>query len=342
MIYILLTHDHDYTISQYLDMWGRELRGIVKTRFYEDLPFGRPLKPGTYIFTDLERLSDPQLELARITARQLLRRPGDFHVLNEPTTLLRRYELLKKLHDAGINQFQAHRMNNGALPEQFPLFLRRESEHNGAISSIINSPEELDRAVAVALSTGICRDDLLAVEYCDTSDSAGLFRKYSAFRIGDRIIPRHLLFSKKWVVKLADSVSDENVAEEEQYLQSDPHGEQLKRIFDLANVTYGRIDYALLNGQVQVWEINTNPMISVAPCKIAPRRLYSQAVFAEKLNDAFKAVDHEPTAAPPPLRLRVDPDLSRRLGVRPHQHAVRHLARGIRWLSKRDFVDRYH
>ena len=157
MIFILLTHDHAYTVSQYLDMWGRDLRGLVKTRYYEDLPFGRPLRPGTYIFSDLERLSDPQLELARITARQLLRRPADFRVLNEPTTLLRRYELLQKLHEAGINSFQAHRMNNGALPQRYPLFLRRESEHNGAISPMLNSPEELDRAVAAAVAQGILR-----------------------------------------------------------------------------------------------------------------------------------------------------------------------------------------
>src|SRR5256885_1550580 len=231
-------------------------------------------------FSALERLSDPQLELARITARQLLRRPADFRVLNEPTTLLRRYELLQKLHEAGINSFQAHRMNNGALPQRYPLFLRRESEHNGAISPMLNSREDLDRAVAAAVAKGVSRDDLLAVEYCDPSDAAGLFRKYSAFRIADRIIPRHLLRGRKWVVKLADSVDDGDVAEEEAFLASDPHAEQLKRIFELANVTYGRIDYALLDGQVQVWEINTNPTISVAPGSIAPRRLHSQGLFA--------------------------------------------------------------
>src|SRR5947207_12036278 len=117
------------------------------------------------------------------------------------------------MHGPGVTQFAARPTNAGALPDRFPLFLRRESEHNGAISPMINSPEELDRAVADVIAKGVPRDDLLAVEYCDTSDAAGVFRKYSAFRIGDRIIPRHLFFSKKWVVKLADTVADDNVAE---------------------------------------------------------------------------------------------------------------------------------
>jgi hypothetical protein len=55
-----------------------------------------------------------------------------------------------------------------------------------------------------------------------------------------------------------------------EYLQAHPHEAELRKIFDLANIEYGRIDYSLLNGKIQVWEINTNPNITSSPMKIAP------------------------------------------------------------------------
>ena len=44
-------------------------------------------------------------------------------------------------------------------------------------------------------------------------------------------------------------------------------GKQLREIFDLAQIEYGRIDYGMLDGKVQCWEINTNPGLALAPKK---------------------------------------------------------------------------
>lgn len=49
--------------------------------------------------------------------------------------------------------------------------------------------------------------------------------------------------------------------EEAEYLATNPHEQELRSIFAAAEIDYGRIDYALLGEQIQVWEINTNPMI---------------------------------------------------------------------------------
>jgi len=49
--------------------------------------------------------------------------------------------------------------------------------------------------------------------------------------------------------------------EEMHYLQSNPHQAELRRIFDLANIRFGRIDYAVADRCIQVWEINTNPRL---------------------------------------------------------------------------------
>src|SRR5688572_24770125 len=111
MIFILLTRAHAYTVQHYLETWGRDARGIVKTLFYEDLAFGAQLRPGTYIFSDLERLNDAQLDLAKHIWRTLAALPEAFGLLNDPSRAMRRYELLKALHANGTNAFQAFRLN---------------------------------------------------------------------------------------------------------------------------------------------------------------------------------------------------------------------------------------
>ncbi|MEO6436166.1 MAG: hypothetical protein ABIP55_10445 [Tepidisphaeraceae bacterium] len=329
MIQLLLTHAHAYTLGQYHDTWGRDARGLIKPLYYEDLAFGAALTPGTYIFADLERLDDAQLELARAAWQLMLTRPDDFRLLNDPSKVLRRYELLKALHAAGINRFAAHRLDNGALSSiRFPAFLRHENEHDGALSALVQSHEDLDRAAAELTRGGAQRSDLLAVEYCETADAAGIYRKYSAFRVGDRFIARHLLHSRKWVLKKADLVDEVYLQEEREFLAANPHAAQLRTIFDAAHIEYGRIDYSLLDGVVQVWEINTNPMIVVAPHRIAPARLATQARFATDLHAALAAIDR-PRRASPPLYLRVGAPLARRLGVTLRRRAARQLARAL-------------
>jgi hypothetical protein len=330
MIHLLLTRAHAYTLQQYHDTWGRDVRGILKPLYYDDLAFGCALRPGTYIFADLERLDDAHLDLARAAWRQMSARPDDFRLMNDPWKVLRRYELLKAMHAAGINKFVAHRMNNGAVPQKFPVFLRRENEHDGALSPLLHSRAELDRAAAEMTSNGgFNRDDLLAIEYCDTADAAGIYRKYSAFRVGGTLLARHVLHSRKWVLKKADLVDECYLQEEREYLASNPHEPQLRKIFDLAHIEWGRIDYALLDGQVQVWEINSNPMIVVAPHRIAPARLATQAQFATDLAAALAAIDHKPPASAPPLHFRVPPPLARRLGITLRERAARQLARAF-------------
>ena len=334
MIHLLVTRAHSYTVQEYLQIWGRDLRRRVGALYYEDLAFGPRLSPGTYIFGDLERLNEPQMELARLAWRQMAQRPGDFRLLNDPAKVLRRYEMLKALHAAGVNDFAAHRMNNGSLPKRFPLFLRRESEHDGALSPLLNSREEMDRALSEMTRGGIDKSDILAVEYCDTADAAGIYRKYSAFRVGDRILARHLFHSQKWMLKKADLVEEPHVREEVDYLQSNPHAEQLRQVFDLAHIEYGRIDYAMLDGRVQVWEINTNPTITIPPSRTPPGRLLGQGLFAQALESAWKTIELPP-AQTSPLRLDVPATLESQLNATLRHRVAREAGRAARWLARR-------
>jgi hypothetical protein len=140
------------------------------------------------------------------------------------------------------------------------------------------------------------------VEFADTKDEHGVYRKFSAFKVGDRILPKALEQSRDWMVKWEHRVFDRQRADEElEYCQSNPHEAWIREMFRLARTDYGRIDYGVLRGKPQLWEINTNPTIGRGPNRskvrkpevveyktmIAPVR----AAFYEQFRDAWIAID---------------------------------------------------
>jgi hypothetical protein len=137
----------------------------------------------------------------------------------------------------------------------------------------------------------IARRNLMAVEFCDTADKEGVYRKYGAFVVGDRIVPRHVFFSRSWSVKVADLTDPRCVKEELAYLDSNPHAEALGRVARIADISYGRIDYALLEGRVQTWEINTNPMIASNISQEIAARREVHLRFLALFESAFEALE---------------------------------------------------
>ena len=169
-------------------------------------------------------------------------------------------------------------------------------------------------------------DKLLAVEYLTYGRTDGLFVKYSMMRIGDEVVPRHVLFSHEWVLKDPDMVDDRLMLEEDLYVRESPHRLAVLDIFQRAGIDYGRIDYTLANGRIQVFEINTNPIVLLGIPKLAPRRWHSQASSAQQMNEAFGKLAAGLPAADPGrveaerkalrLRMRIHRGL-RKLGMRP-------------------------
>lgn len=145
----------------------------------------------------------------------------------------------------------------------------------------LNVAPELRREAATPAAGGI------AMEFCDTADAHGVYRKNGAFVVGERIVPRHVFFSKDWLVKSPDLLGHAQLEEELAYVRSNPHAEQLLAVCRLAHISWGRIDYALLDGQVQIREINTNPMFSFpgpeAPEREPVHRLAAQGLVAALL-----------------------------------------------------------
>lgn len=311
MIFFLVTRGHAYTIQTHLQTWGRPLRQRIHPIYYDQLAHYRRLEGGTWIFTDLERLNAAELEVADLAWSALARLGPAVRLLNRPSQVLNRAALLQMLHARGLNPFNAAPAEADVSHLRFPVFLRRCDEHDGSLSPLLHTPQQVQETLAALERGGLSRGQLLAVEHCDTAD-AGVYRKYAAFVVGGRIIPRHLLLSRQWVVKFADLVDPAAVAEESDYLNNNPHQGQLAQIASLAHVDFGRFDYAVRDGRVIIWEINTNPMLSVEPMKLAPARLPGLARCMAQLQQALEAIDlpTQPAAVAfnPPAALR------RRLG----------------------------
>jgi hypothetical protein len=331
MIFYLVTREHADTLDIYLDTWGRRLRRQTRAIYYDQLPHYRRLQLGTYVFSDLERLNAAQMDLAKHAWSTLSAAGESVRLFNDPSKVLRREALLRDLHSCGLNPFAVFRVDEDLSAVRFPAFIRRENEHDGNLSQPVRSHDELNKAISGAVSQGIARQDLLIVEYCDTSDAAGRFRKYSVFRIGDRFIARHLLIGYEWVVKFPGDIDDAMAREEEAFLSGNPHESQVAKIFERSGIGYGRIDYSLRDGQVVTWEINTNPVIAVEPAKIAPPRLVSHACFYKRFYAAMEAIDDRAGTATIPFT--VPTELMQRLGICRRNRAMRYAGMAMRQLA---------
>ncbi len=260
-----LVHEEYYwdTIQRFLSDWGKPLAESVSIVTYESLKKQRRFDPGVYIFTDLERMSPREAEYW-VEYWNLLAGCGkDIWLLNHPTQIMRRYELLRRLYLDRVNNFNVYRVSELRMPQHYPVFIRDENFHGGkmAPTNLLRNEAELQSAIEEISRSGKSRDDALITEFCDTSDAAGVYRKYSAFFVAGRVVAGHQFFSENWIVKYPEIVTKDTVQEELDYVRFNPHAEQIRQVFLTANIHYGRIDYGIENGRLRVWEINTNPQM---------------------------------------------------------------------------------
>ena len=275
----------------YLDSYGADLRSVIQVRPYSDLASLQWLPGGTYIFTDLERLTPALSLLVADLWAQLEAAGSSVRLLNHPLRALRRADLLNALHAAGRNDFNVYRLTDDRSKIRFPAFVRGANDHEGSRTGLLNTHEAIDDNIRAATCFGHEPRDLIVVEYLNAADVDGVFHKYSAFRVGSQIVPRNVMFSRKWMIKSPDLFDGDKVARQREFLEKNPHATTLREIFELARIEFGRCDYAVINGRVQVWEINTNPIIMRAREEYKPVALPNQEYFAEKILPAFQAID---------------------------------------------------
>lgn len=294
MIVFLVTADHAYTLGRYLSEWAPELTSHIQPIFYEENPWDWLELEATYIFSDIERLTPLEIHKAVAYAEHLA--SLGFRVLNHPRNAPTRLALQNILHEAGINPFRMFPVTTSS-ELKFPVFLRLANSHLGSIGDLIHSLPELEQRLAGLDKKHSRADDLVVVEYCDTRNGAGRYIKYSAMKVGRKIVPRHAISSNQWMLKVPDIVDSDAVAIEKQFLLDFPERQAIENIFLQANIDFGRIDFGMQDGRVRVWEINTNP--TFMPVKKGLHFAREQIINKTNLwlIEALKELDSEPVVS---------------------------------------------
>jgi len=238
--------------------------------FYEEMERLK-LRPGLYVFTDVELMDEACRARAAALRRRLLAEPGLYQVWNDPERSTRRFDLLERLWIEGRNTFRAFRLAPGPTPPvpsgmRYPVFVRDEHLHRGPLTGLLKDEAEVKAALAELRAPGGqgVDTDLLVVEFLDYASADGVYRKYSYMRMGADFYPKHVLYNNHWSVKHPKAGQFDFgpwLAEEWVFLRERPHEEEIRRLFDECGIDFGRVDYTVVNGKVQVFEMNSNPTV---------------------------------------------------------------------------------
>jgi hypothetical protein len=283
-----LTHpDHGYAQQFYSDILTSKFG--IETRVLHYLNYQLHKMTGdVVIFCDIECYPGKQLsQLERIYARITELNPKV--ILNNPGAVQCRYKLLRSLKEIGINNYNCWKIEDKESV-CFPAFIRDEHDHKGSLSQILHNASELENELwKYHFDRGI-----LIVEYQDIRNSEERrFHKYGAMRIANKIIPRHLFFSDKWVVKRPAGFNSDDLTRERDYICNEINlpTKTIMNIFNIANIEYGRMDYALdSKGKLVCFEINTNPHVLEDTDLQNNLRLPATMCFLNESAKCFKSI----------------------------------------------------
>lgn len=332
MLYYVTRELHSYTIDDFLACfrsYGMAPPDFLRPISYETLFANRRAPIGNYVFTDLDRLSGYEIDAAAKIAHAVAAVPGAA-IVNWPNRVLGRYALLRRLYEARLNTFDIWRLDEERAPARYPVFIRREQDALGPESELLRDEGEYRAAVAALQDSGKGLSGRVAVEFRQQPDADGIYRKYGAFCFRGQIVPQHLFLSKNWNVKRSSiELSPAMIEEEERYVFGNPHAEQLRAVFDLAHIDFGRADYAIVNGRIEIFEINTNPTF--------PRMRLDRKERARRRHHAvegvvagFRSFD-QPIAAAGLVRFRTPKPKLHRLRARSIRRRLKDLLTGLKW-----------
>lgn len=293
MIVFITTERHRYTNRDLLKAFARKVKGATYTEMfsYEYLP------RATYVFTDMDRLSPKELEHAARSYRML--KENGLPTLNDPSRFLGRYGLLRRLHHEGINRFNAYRVDSLEVPQRWPVFIRAEGDHERPLSGLIKDKAELEARIVSLVDEGAPISTLLIIEYAAEEVRPGLFRKLSVFRVGERMVTFTCVHDDRWLVKYGKPGIAPIELYEDEYdmVANNPFGEEMRRVFDLVGLEYGRVDFGLVDGKPQIYEVNSNPHLKLDPkSNGVALRDKSNALFKRNFLAAIEALDVESVA----------------------------------------------
>ena len=156
------------------------------------------------------------------------------------------------------------------------------------MTRLLRSRRDVERRLIRARLRGADLAALLLIEYQDVADEDGMFHRHITYVIGDAIIPGHLAFGSHWVVKGGPFLDGDRLSRQRASVLSREHEPLLREIARLAGVGYGRFDYAVADGRVHIWELNTNPTLLLPPEAHSEFALAEVRPLADRLARAFE------------------------------------------------------
>jgi hypothetical protein len=329
MIYFFTHHHHGYTIKSFLDGWGRSVRPHVTLRDYDELRYTRRLPAGGYIFADTDRIDPACRAFVEAVGEEVAARK--WPMLNRPSKVVYRVDLLRKARDAGLSRVAAYRIDQIPSDLRYPAFVRIDDDHTGRLGPICNDRAALDKSVEAFAD--VPRKKLFVFEFADARGRDGIYRKYAIQNTNGTLTPRHIMFSHDWVVKYTKLVEPKFMEEEERFITDMPEciANQARKIFELAGTTYGRLDFGVIDGFVQPWEINLNPMLAKSPDQVDLTRLRTQGESTGKIREALHqfANEAEKVKDEPELELKVRSDLRESVGVNGVEGRLLYLGKAL-------------
>lgn len=251
----------------------------------------------TYIFADLERLTP--LERARAAhIRQRIREfAPELTVLNDPSRSFARFQVLEKLFEAGVNTYRAYRVKDIDVPQRYPVFIRKEDDHRGPLSDLISSADAYRAFFRAHRFRRSLIQKLIAIEFLDYANAEGTFVKYGAVIVGGDYWTTHAMPSSKWMVKIADPTHPESTHLDRETFDRQPHARMLGPVFRVLGAEYGRLDNAVFDGSIQVFEFNSNPSLYATEVGLASRQETRRRAI-ERLLANFSRIAYSGTLGP--------------------------------------------
>lgn len=292
MIHFVTVAGGKFAVDDYVASAGIEDRATVLT--FRELLDRDTLPFGAYVYAGINHLGPAMAAFLAGIADHVEELTG-LAPLNHPTKSLRRYELIRALHERDMIPYTAYGAWEDFSDVRFPAFLRPR-EMDSVPLELRHSMSEIEKDLGLQLVRGRRPEELVVIEFADTTVS-GHYTKYSSYRVGEQIAALSFDRGRSWALRYNPSEIDLDVVrKQEEFVVNNLHEAAVREIFDIADITFGRIDYSMLDGEVVCWEINTLPTLGLPPDvePIPPEFeeaiAATEQIFAERFASGFAAV----------------------------------------------------
>lgn len=262
LIFVTL-HQNRFTMKSLVEPLSE--RGVqMDIVGWEEIWASDSLPRATWILTDFDRLAPGELDVAARLYRAL--GAAGCRVLNDPVHFLPRAAYLRRLHAVGLNRFTCWLPALGEMPDRFPCFLRTAAAHRGVMTDLLRDADAARAALDAALDAGNPLSDLVFVEFAaEHAPGYDFYRKKAAHRAGPAIVCATDVNDRNWMAKRGEfgltPPADFAAQLAEAQLADYPFAAFARRAFDLCGLEFGRVDFGIVAGRPQVYEVNSNPMV---------------------------------------------------------------------------------